>query len=159
MKLTRTHDMALVECLMRHPQVWPHLHDDGTPEDWAPIDHDALYWMLVTEGGAPVGVFLVHPVNSYCYEMHTCLLPEAWGPTAGRAARLLGDWAFGETPCRKMITNVPAYNRLALRFAKMGGMRQEGTNRASFMRDGKMLDQIALGVTKEEWPPCPQQSL
>lgn len=158
MQLTRTHDMELVERLMRHPRVWPHLHDDGTPEDWKPIDHEAIYWMLVTVAGAPLGVFLVHPVNSFCFEMHTCLWPELWGVQAHRAALLLGDWVFSDTVCRKMITNVPAYNRRALRFAKAGGMRQEGINRASFMRRGEMLDQIVLGVTKEEWPPCQQQS-
>lgn len=158
MNLTRTHDMALVERLMRHPAVWPHLHDDGTPEDWAPIDHDSIYWMLLTVEGAPVGVFLVHPLNSYCFEMHTCLLPNAWGSPAGQAVKLLGRWVFGETACRKLVTNVPAYNRLALRFAKAGGLQQEGINRASYMHDGEMLDQIVLGITKEEWTSCQQQS-
>lgn len=157
MKLERTHDMALVESIMRHPSIWPHVHDDGA-EDWQPFDHDAIYWMLVTRSnGESGGVFMVHQANSYCYEMHTCLLPCAWGTEASKAAQILLGWAFKETECRKMVTNVPAYNRAAFRFAKAGGMQQEGINRASFMRNGQMIDQIMLGITKEEWL-CQQQS-
>lgn len=150
--------MGLVERVVRHPAVWPHVHDDGTPGDWEPVDHEVMHWMLVQEGAEVLGVFLVHPVTSYCYEMHTCLLPEAWGPRAIEAARMLADWAFSQTPCLKLVTNVPEYNRLALRFAKAGGGKQEGINRASFMRDGKMLDQIVLGITKKEWLTCRQRS-
>ncbi len=156
MKLARTHDMAVVERIMRHPKVWPHIHDDGAPEDWAPTDHEALHWLLVSVGDEPQGVFLVHPINSYCFEMHTCLTPALWGAPAVQAAKLLGDWIFSSTACRKLITNVPACNRMALRFAKAGGMQQEGVNRASFMRGGVMLDQIVLGIKKEEWPSCQQ---
>lgn len=155
MILTRTHDMALVASIMSDPAIWPHVHEDGTPDDWAPVDHDGFHWMLVSDG-EPLGVFLVHAVNSSCNQMHTCLLPRSWGVQAKEAAQLLLAWAFEDTECRKMITAVPAYNRAALRFAKAGGMVQEGVNRQSFLRNGVMLDQIMLGITKQEWKSCQQ---
>lgn len=156
--LTRTRDMDLVEQIARHPKVWPHLHDDGTPEDWAPFDHDSVHWMLVLVEGTVMGAFLVHPHSAYCYEMHTCMLPAAWGAVAAKGAQLLLEWAFTQTPCEKMGTRVPEYNRAALRFALAGGMTHEGVNRASFKRNGRMIDQIMLGITKEEWVSCRQQS-
>lgn len=154
MELTRTHDMALVDCIVRHPAIWPHVHDEGTPEDWAPVDHEALYWMLARSDDLVLGVFLVHPLSQYCFEMHTCLLPQAKGPRAARAAQMLLAWAFIETPCRKMVTHVPVHNRAAFRFALAGGMQQEGINRASFAWNGGMVDQLSLGITKEEWVSC-----
>lgn len=157
MMIERTHDMALVAQIMSHPAVWPHIHDDGVLE-CVPEDHAALNWLLVVDGdGQPGGVFLVHALNSFCYEMHTCMLPSMWGRKAARAAQLLLAWAFENTQCEKMVTNVPAYNRAALRFAIAGGMQQEGINRASFMRGGQMLDQITLGITKQEWKSCQQE--
>lgn len=141
--------MALVALIMGHPAVFPHTHDDSVTE-CEPVDHEGLHWMLVDDG-EPVGVFLVHAINSICYQMHTCLLPRSWGPQAKDAAQLLLKWAFEDTDCKKMITAVPAYNRAALRFAKAGGMVQEGVNRQSFLRNGVMLDQIMLGITKQEW--------
>lgn len=149
MRLTRTRDMALVASILAHPAIWPHIRDDGCDEPTA-IDAESLHWMLV-EDGEPLGVFLVHAHNLVCYEMHTCLLPKAWGAKAAQAAQMLLRWAFTDLPCQKMVTNVPAYNRAALRFAKAGGMTQEGINRASFLRDGELMDQIFLGITKKEW--------
>jgi RimJ/RimL family protein N-acetyltransferase len=155
MNLTRTRDMGVVRSIMAHPAIWPHVHDDSVVE-CEPIDHDGFHWMLVDDG-APAGVFLVHAQNSICYQMHTCLLPRIWGAGSARAAQLLLGWAFTETDCQKMVTNVPAYNRSALRFAQAGGMTQEGINRASFLRNGALIDQIMLGITKQEWL-CQQQS-
>lgn len=157
MKIARTHDMALVASIMGHPAIWPHIHEDGTDEPM-PLDHEAVNWMLVHEHGSVAGVFLVHPLTSVCYQMHTCLLPWTWGGVAQQAAQGLLSWAFTYTECQKMVTNVPAYNRAALRFARAGGMQQEGVNRASFMRNGELIDQIILGITKQEWTSCPQQS-
>jgi RimJ/RimL family protein N-acetyltransferase len=158
MKIERTHDMQLVAQILGHPAIWPHIHEDGVDAP-APIDHDSLHWMLITEDEKPVGVFLVHGVSTVCYQMHTCLLPQIWGVGAAKAAQMLARWVFDETPCLKLITNVPAYNRRALRFAEAGGMVREGINRASFLRNGEPIDQIVLGITKKEWKSCRQQSL
>lgn len=155
MQLYRTRDMELVGSIVSHPAIWPHIHDDATAE-FEPIpDLEATHWMLVNDG-EPAGVFLVHAHSTYCYEMHTCLLPRTWGAKASEAAQMLLRWAFEETDCRKMITAVPAYNRAALRFAKAGGMTQEGVNRQSSMRNGELVDQIMLGITKQEWKKCQQ---
>lgn len=157
MKIERTHDMALVAEIMRDPAIWPHVHDDATPADWAPTDAEGFFWMLVTlDNGDVGGVFLVHALNGYCYEMHTCLLPRTWGEQAAKAAQMLAGWVFNVAGGEKLVTNVPANNRAARRFALAGGMQQEGINRASFMKGGKMIDQIFLGITKGEWL-CQQQ--
>lgn len=155
MNIERTRDMHLVRRIVMDPAIWPHIHEDGA-EDWEPLDHDGFHWMLVTDP-EPAGVFMVHARGAACYEMHTCLLPRLHGEQAARAAQLLAAWSFHETPCRKLITAVPAYNRRARRFALAGGMREEGINRASYLRNGQMIDQIMLGITKEEWL-CQQQS-
>ncbi|MGI4846166.1 MAG: GNAT family N-acetyltransferase [Janthinobacterium lividum] len=156
MKLERTRDMAVVRAIMSDPAIWPHIHEDGT-DVCDPVDHDGFHWMLVTDDSGPLGVFLVHARGEVCFEMHTCLLPRSWGVPAARAAQLLAGWAFNETPCRKLVTSVPAYNRRALRFALAGGMRQEGINRASYLRNNELIDQVTLGITKQEWL-CQQQS-
>ena len=156
MRAERTHDMQLVREIISHPAIWPHVHDDGVTEP-NPIDHEALYWVLITDEEKPLGVFLCHAHNTACYEMHTCILPESRGDKAAKAAQLFAGWMFNNTPCKKLITHVPEYNRIAYRFAKRGGMKDEGVNRASFLRYGVLIDQYLLGITKEEWL-CQQQS-
>lgn len=156
MKVERTHDMRLVTQIMGHPAIFRHIAEDGTDRP-DPIDHPGFYWMLATSDGEPVGLFLVHARGAVCYEMHTMILPAFWGAQASAAARALLAWVFTKTDCQKLVTNVPSYNRAALRFALAHGMRQEGVNRASYLKAGQLIDQITLGITKKEWTPCQQQ--
>lgn len=155
MRIERTHDMELVRQIMAHPQIFPHIHEDGTDEP-CPIDHEAFHWMLVSDG-EPAGVFLLHARGASCYEVHTCLLPRIWGAESKVAAALLIRHVFTSLEARKLVTNVPANNRHALRFAKASGMQIEGVNRASFLRNGVMEDQTMLGITLKEWISCQQQ--
>lgn len=154
-KIDRTHDMEMVRSILLHPAIWPHIHDDNANE-CNPLDHEGLFWMLAADA-EPAGVFLLHAHNSVCYEVHTCLLPRVWGDRAVEAAKACRAWMFQNTGCRKLITNVPAYNVLALRFAKRCGFKPEGVNRASFLKNGELQDQHVLGLTKEEWQ-CLQSS-
>jgi RimJ/RimL family protein N-acetyltransferase len=155
MTIGRTRDMVLVRAILAHPAIWPHIHEDGTEEP-EPLDLDGFHWLLVDDG-RPAGVFLAHPRGAACWEVHTCLLPRTWGAAAAGAAQLLLEHLFDVVGCDKVVTNVPAYNRPALRFAKASGMRAEGTNHASFLRKGVLEDQIMLGITRKEWT-CQQQS-
>lgn len=158
MKIERTHDMALVAQIMAHPSIFQHIAEDGTDQP-EPIDHPGFYWMLATSHGEPAGLFLVHARGAVCYEMHTMILPAFLGAPASAAAQALLAWAFTDLACEKIVTSVPGYNRAALRFARINGMREEGVNRASFLRRGQLIDQITLGITKKEWTSCQQQSL
>ena len=153
--LARTRDMNVVREVLAHPAIWPHIHEDRTDEP-EPHDLDGFHWLLVTAGGDVAGVFLAHARGEACWEVHTCLLPSIWGKGSAAAAQLLLAHLFGELGCAKVVTNVPAYNRPALRFAKTFG-QVEGINRSSFLRNGILEDQIMLGITRKEWT-CQQQS-
>ena len=98
---------------------------------------------------------MLHPHNAICWEIHTCLLPNAWGERGRRAARLLPEWIWQHTPCRRIITNVPDNNRLALRFALAAGMTEIGVNAASFLKNGKLRDQTLLGISPQSRPEAP----
>lgn len=156
MKIHRTHDMELVATIMGHPAIFKHIAEDGTvsPE---PIDHPGFFWLAAYHGPHIAGMFLVHPVSTVCYEMHTMILPSFWGDPASAAAQALLEWVFTQTPCEKLVTRIPVYNRAARRFALTNGMQQEGVNRQSFLRNNELIDQINLGITRKEWL-CRQQS-
>lgn len=142
--------MEIVRSILSHPAIWPHIHDDLSNE-CNPLDAEGLFWLLIEDEEGPAGVFLLHAHNGVCYEVHTCLLPRTWGAKAREATQLCRSWMFENTPCQKLITNVPEYNLLALRFAKRCGMTPEGVNRKSYLKNGVLMDQTVLGLTKEEW--------
>jgi RimJ/RimL family protein N-acetyltransferase len=143
-------DVKLIAETLGHPRIFPHIHDDAckTPEDLKVFIGGPLLYLGAYEGPGYLGLFATHPHNLVTYEIHTCLLPRAWGEKALRAARAVVAWLFENTPCRRLITSVPEGNDLALHLAIKAGLIVYGVNPSSFMRHGQLLDQTLLGVSK-----------
>lgn len=154
----RSQDYELIRSILTHEKIYPHISDDGSPprEEYRPIESLVVWYVLVwsnTEAPAfreLLGLWMFVPQNAVCWEVHTALLPAAWGPRGQQAARMLPDWIWANTPCRRIVTNVPETNRLALHFAAKAGMKVYGVNQKSWMKDGVLCDQICLGLSKRE---------
>ena len=149
----RTHNYDIVRRVMTHPQIWPFISDDGSPahQDYRPAEGEHIWYVLAWDHGEELlGLWMFHPQNAVCWEVHTCLLPCAWGERAYIAARALPEWIWQHTPCRRIVTNVPSSNRLALRFALRAGMSIYGCNKASYLKNGRLCDQLCLGLSKPE---------
>lgn len=151
--IERTVDLELVRSIMAHPKVYRGISDDFSPisEEFVPSNHPSILYLLVLLDGNPAGVFMLVPQNGICWEIHTCLLPVLWGCPSNEAALRCSEWVFTNTVCEKIITNVPEYNRAALKFAKRAGMVQFGVNESSFKHAGRLYNQIMLGLTKTMW--------
>jgi len=149
MKIARTFDEQLVwDCIV---PVYDYVSDDNSPSAdlYFPDMRDEIYWLAAYDETGLLGVFMAHPHNSVCYESHTLLLPSARGK-AMRAGRLAIDWLFQNSRCEKIITNVPAYNILALALAHRVGFKDIGINTKSFLKNGVLYDQHILGFSKGE---------
>jgi RimJ/RimL family protein N-acetyltransferase len=149
-RFERSFDYDLIREIMTHPQVYPHLVDDGSParEDFCPLEHEAIWYIVVRDDDEVLGLWMFTPMNAICVEVHTCILPSAWGDRAHRAARGMVEWIWEHTPWRRIVTNVPKNNRVALRFAVAAGMGIYGVNHLSFLRNGEPIDQVCLGISK-----------
>lgn len=149
-EIVRTYDVDYIRRCVTHRSQWRHVSDDGCgdPALFFPDTGERLYWLKPTEiYGDEYGVFLVHAHNSICYEVHTCLLPVIWGRSL-ECTKALIEWVFDFTDCLRLITSVPENNILALNLAKESGLDIFGVNRKSFLKNGKLLDQIMLGISK-----------
>lgn len=144
-------DLELITSAITHPRVWPSVSDDSSPapEAFRPALSDSVIYLGAFEADTFHGLFMLHAHNAICWEVHTCLLPSAWGKASTLFARACIDWAFAETSCARLITNVPAGNALALRLAHSVGMQPFGLNPQSFLKHGRALDQHMLGISKE----------
>jgi RimJ/RimL family protein N-acetyltransferase len=140
-------------------RVWGPMQCDGAP-DADQVDFDELssarmgfncIFVKAEYDGVLAGLFMFHMTTTHCYDIHSALLPEFWGRgiayKLGYGACL---WMVENTPCEKITTSVPEFNEAARQMAMMAGMRVEGCNRGSFMKNGTLYDQLLLGFTKEE---------
>lgn len=151
MTFERTTDYMLIKAIITHPRIWEHATDDFSPsvEDWQPAQSELVWYVLVKDGDEVLGLFMLVHENAICWKVHTCLLPSAWGKRARQAAREGSQWVFQNSKCKRLITDVPEYNVLALRFATIGGMTQFGVNPKSYQKNGVLHDVYMLGISKE----------
>lgn len=154
----RSTNYELIRQIITHERIWGYLSDDGSPprEDFEPLESNFVWYVIACDvddagGGEILGLWMFFPHNTVCWEVHTCLLPIAWGERGQAAAKMLPDWIWRNTPCRRIVTNVPTYNRLALHFAFKAGMKMYGVNPDSYLKDGILRDQMCLGISK---PDC-----
>lgn len=155
--VTRTYDKELVRKICTHPDIYKNISDDGSPnpEDFDPIDPIIAIYALLDDGEMIGGVFILLQTNAVCYDLHTCILPHWWGGKSFEAARCFLDWVPKETQCKKLITWVPEFNRIALKFALKAGFKKEGLNEKSYLKDGVLYDQTLLGLICHSPPPSP----
>lgn len=151
MTFERTRNYDLVRAIFCHPRIFPHIGDDstGTREEFQVNKNPLIWYVLVHHWDEMLGLIAFVPRNSATYEVHCCLLPEAWGWRARLAAKDLRAWMWNHSPARRIVAQVPAFNRLALNFAKDAGMVEYGVNERALLKGGKMHDLICLGVSKD----------
>lgn len=152
-RIERLYDSELIAQTLTHPRIFPHISDDAcsSPSELS-IPDDPRYqfpFLAAYDGSEYLGLFMVHAHNLVLHEVHTCLLPAAWGPRSLRAARACIRWIFDNTACRRLITSVPDDNPLAFRLAVRAGMEAYGRNPKSIQRAGVLRDLIMLGISKE----------
>ena len=77
---------------------------------------------------------------------------EYWGQGCGRdAVRLLLDWAFRYRNMHKVWLTTMSSNERALRCYRACGFVEEGRLRRHVWTDGKYVDQVYMGVLRDEW--------
>ncbi len=141
--MNRTEHQELIKAIITHPGIYNDVSDDGAVDskDYEPVIHDNIYYLL-----CDAGIFIYMPINSITWEVHSCILPKFRGKSLDSAKESV-QWMFNNTDCKKIITHVPSFNERAYVYAKSAGLEDEGINKKSFLKDGKIYDQWVLGVS------------
>lgn len=138
----RLDDLNLIKQAITHPRTYNAMCDDFSPlrEQFAPAIGDSIHYVGIFDGPEFLGLFLFHPHMQTLWEVHTCLLPNAFGVRAIEATKAAKKWMAANTYCKVIITKIPACNRLAERLAINAGMTHCGTINKCFLRDGHLID-------------------
>ena len=143
----------IINSIMLHPDVLESIKDDHSEA----MNFDQLAEMVLRSPQtimlhpADGILFMLTPRTLTLFEVHTMIVPKARGIKAVEATKRATQWVFANTPCEKIITYVPEFNRPAKIFAKKMGMVDEGICTKSFKRNGKLIDQWVLGLEKEKF--------
>lgn len=155
MIVTELQDLYLINQAVMHPKINKSVSDDFTAGQKITTS-DGFMWLGIFDKNDYLGLIMAHAHNTVLYEVHTALLPKAWGSKAIRCCELIVSWLIENTDCERIITSVPENNTLALRLAKKTGFKEYGFNPNSILKDNNLIGQTMLGLNKEQFK-CQQQ--
>lgn len=154
MTFERTFDYDLLRDLVKSDRRrYEAMTDDWSPAfesyEGPPRSREVTYLLVRGERGEfsadpPMGFFMFVPRTRTCWEMHTVM--PLFGARAIAAMTSAFGWVFENTDCIRIVTAVPSYNRVALRFAKQAGLKIFGVNEKSFQKGGALHDEIWMGI-------------
>ena len=138
-----------VRAILCDPELFGRIAEDGAEEN-IPFDGHQCYMMIMVDGKA-VGVWILYPVNRSTLNLHCNILCQFrhYGKEAGK---LILEWFIDEGPeqYQKLNAEIPVIYPEVYHFTKGFGFVDEGVNRQSIMKNGKLEDQIRLGITRDE---------
>jgi hypothetical protein len=145
--------MELVRRIFTSPEVWDGSTDDFSParETFQPVDSEAIWYVTIQDGDELIGMWVLTPEGSpVCLQIHTCFLRECGFHRGRTAAREFPTWVWANTPCRRLVTNCPDFNRAARMVARVAGFTEYGYNPSSFLKGGALYGQTLLGISRPE---------
>jgi len=151
-RLQRAETIEEVLLILKDPEIFGRVAEDGIEIDdyMIPMDGQQCYMMIHLED-IPIGVWLLYPVNGSTLNIHCHVLKpyRSYGIIAGN---LIIEWFVNEAPKQyvKLNAEIPVIHPEVYHFTKKFGFIDEGINRLSIKKNGKIIDQWRLGLTKSE---------
>ena len=120
-RVRRCFDAAVLNEIVNHPAVLPHVGGTGQELDLGPVVQDITNIALYDDGIA--GIF--NCLAPGIYELHSMAVPERRGKPVMSVAAACFHIMFTRSPAIEIITRVPHGNLRALVAAKAAGFRLE----------------------------------
>lgn len=142
----------VIERILTEPAVYRRITDDySVPVEYFRLPQSGGFrYALAMVDTRAAGALVLAQRSGVCYEVHFAMLPEFWGEAARRVAEEAPGWIFRETPCRRLVAEIPACNPAAMRMARLAGMKECGRHAQAWQKWGRMHDVVVFGLSKEE---------
>ena len=140
----------LAEKIIKEPELWGRVSEDGQDDKTFKIEDRPEYlWLGIFNGTMLIGCFFFHQENQSTVVIHIQIIEEFREHFAFDAGKAAIEW-FSKSKFKKMVTQVPVIYQDVYHYAKKFGFLDEGINRASYSKNGRLHNQLRLGITKDE---------
>jgi RimJ/RimL family protein N-acetyltransferase len=155
-EITREFDPRVLDILWKHPAVYSKMGDDFLPpaQDVSLIgltQAESIKVYIATQIGMPFGAITYERhITPITYEIHCGFLPGCRGKQARDAIGLTLVDMF-QNGALKITAQFPSARREVAYLARRLGFEHEGVNRQSVIQDGRLQNQLYMGLTKDAW--------
>lgn len=138
-----------VKDLLADEELFDRISDDHCSYErfFPPSDH--LY-IGCADGGILLGFFWLHPETSTTLQIHANFKKEHRG-RAGECAQKILEYLFRTVGIEKLTAKIPVTFQDVYHFTKRQGLVDEGCDRKSILKGGKLIDRYCLGLTREDY--------
>ena len=150
--LKKAESVEEVAQILRDPELFDRIAEDGhdLEEYEIPFDGHQRYMMIMLDDET-IGVWNLYPTNTVSLNIH-CNILKDHRKYGKEAAKLILEWFVNDCPeqYQKLNAEIPVVYPEVYHFTKGFGLKDEGINRLSIMKNGELVDQYRLGVTRNE---------
>ena len=149
-KIFRSRDYKAIRELCTHPRILPQISDDYTsdPKTWKVPESELVIYLLAADDKGPFGFGIFIPQTHVQYTAHMAFLPRSYGNEALTSFKSMLAWMWANTTAERIVGEIRRDNKLAIRFARRAGFEIYGVNDRSYRKNGVLVDQFCLGISK-----------
>lgn len=146
-------DLGKVNKILRDESIYPLISDDFSPNPGkfsveSILLCESSHVLCPNENAA----ILFFQKNGITWEIHYNVLKAGRGEEIRNITPDILRYAFTKIKnCKKLICVIGAMHKNVVDFAVSMGMKHEGRLKGSLQKDGKLYDEIILGMRKIEW--------
>ena len=151
MNVSRTYDVEMIKEMITRDCIWSTIAEDGqVKEDYSP-KVDAECWLEMKADDVLVGLYNLHSHNAITVQIHAHVLPEHRKKHSKATGIGSLRWIYDNAPVyKKVVAQIPFCYENVKNFTMSMGFKLEGINRLSYQKNGDIIDQWQLGITRDE---------
>jgi len=148
----RCKDLDYIKSVLFDDEMWDRSSDDHIVKTDSLIANLGCIWLKCYHYEKPMGIASIALENSSVVNVHIHIPKENRGRhTKGIGLSILRWVKDNANPnIHKINTKIPVIYKDVIRFAHSLGFKDEGIDRLSIMKNGKLIDRLNLGITFEE---------
>lgn len=151
MRAIRTRNVDLFRSVVCKDRLWNAISEDDSigKDEYYPDPDGVILVALLDDDNLLHGFVVGRVITDSVAEAHIAIDPDLWGHKDNVDLGKLGcEVLYKETGAIKLVASIPVTDKEVLRYAQRVGFQREGINKASFRRNGEVLDQYYVGMAR-----------
>jgi RimJ/RimL family protein N-acetyltransferase len=149
--LERTKDLELVKTFMMQPEIYQVASEDNAVANPEFTEGDQEVWLLAIEDNEAIGIINSNIENGTAAWLHPYIMRIHKSKYLD-LVNLFLKWfdEFFPVEIQKLNAYIPTYAQKAYEIAMKAGFKDEGLNRLSYLKNGKLWDRHLVGLIRSE---------
>lgn len=147
----RTKDLQLIRSAAFNKKIIIDLLEDGETIKDCDFNVEEDCFLSVTLKDKLIAIYILKPKSNTVLDIHPMVIPEHRNH-GNKSMMCVFEWIINNCArtMQKVVAEFPSKSKNIERFAIHNGFKKEGVNRLSFMKNGELLDQTIVGITRKE---------